>query len=143
MGAGLDDPRSLALALGAARAALGISILTATETALRAMLFGETNETGRAVARLVGARDLTLGAATLMAADRPRALRRLTAMGAALDAADTFALALASSRAAPPSSAAGRPAACPRTAGRRASRRGRGPRGRSSPPARARRPRPP
>jgi hypothetical protein len=95
MGAGLDDPRSFALALGAARAALGISILTATETALRAMLFGETNETGRAVARLVGARDLTLGAATLLAADRPGALRRLTATGAALDAADTFALALA------------------------------------------------
>ena len=95
MPAGLDDPRSLALALGAGRAALGLGILAATETALRAMLFGDTNETGRAVARLVGARDLTLGAATLLAADRPSALRRLTATGAALDVADTLALALA------------------------------------------------
>ena len=91
----LEDPRTLALALGATRAALGISILAATDTALKAMLFGETNETGRAVARLVGARDLTLGAATLLAADRPRELRRLTATGGALDAADTLALALA------------------------------------------------
>jgi hypothetical protein len=95
MPARLDDPRSLALALGATRTALGISILAATETALKAMLFGETNETGRAVARIVGARDLTLGAATLLAADRPRALRRLTATGGTLDAADTVALALA------------------------------------------------
>jgi hypothetical protein len=91
----LDDPRALALALGAARTALGIAILASTETALKAMLYGETDETGRAVARLVGARDLTLGAATLMAADKPRELRRLTATGGALDAADTLALALA------------------------------------------------
>jgi hypothetical protein len=95
MAARLEDPRSLALALGAARTALGVGILAATEPALRAMLYGETNETGRAVARLVGARDLTLGAATLLAAERPRELRRLTVVGGALDAADTFALALA------------------------------------------------
>ena len=95
MPARLEDPHTLALALGAARTALGISILAATETALKAMLFGGTNETGRAVARLVGARDLTLGVATLLAADRPRTLQRLTAAGGALDAADTFALALA------------------------------------------------
>jgi hypothetical protein len=91
----LDDPRVLAVALGAARTALGIGILASTETALKAMLYGDTDETGRAVARLVGARDLTLGAATLLAADRPRELRRLTAAGGALDAADTLALALA------------------------------------------------
>ena len=91
----LEDPRALALAIAAIRAALGISILAATDTALKAMLYGETNETGRAVARLVGARDLTLGAATLLAADRPRELRRLTATGGVLDAADTVALALA------------------------------------------------
>ena len=91
----LEDPRTPALALGAARAALGIGILANTEMALKAMLYEETNETGKAVARLVGARDLTLGAATLLAADRPRELRRLTAAGGARDAADTLALALA------------------------------------------------
>ncbi len=95
MPAGIEDPRSLALALGAGRVALGLGILTATEPALKAMLFGETNETGRAVARLVGARDLTLGAATLMAAGRPQTLRRLTAIGGVLDTADAVALAFA------------------------------------------------
>jgi hypothetical protein len=91
----LEDPRTLALALGAARTVLGIGILANTGMALKAMLYGETDETGRAVARLVGARDLTLGAATLLAADKPRELRRLTATGGVLDAADTAALALA------------------------------------------------
>jgi len=92
----VDPPgRRAALALGAARAGLGVGALFVTGPTLKALLFGETDGTGRALAKLAGGRDLALGLLTLAARDDPAALRQLTFAAAALDAADAFALGLA------------------------------------------------
>ena len=87
------DPlgRQAALALGAARTGLGIGALFATRPTLKALLFGETDGVGRALAKLAGGRDLALGLLTLAARDDAARLRTLT-----LDGADAFALGLAS-----------------------------------------------
>jgi len=87
-----DDGRALAIAVGAARMGLGISVLLAPGAAMRAMLFGETNAAGHGVARLVGARDLGLGLAILAAREDRQSLRRLTVTGGLLDVADAVAL---------------------------------------------------
>lgn len=91
------DPtaRQLALALGTARTVLGVGALFATGPTLKALLFGETDGVGRALAKLAGGRDLALGLLTLAARDNPTALRDLTLTAAALDAADALALGLA------------------------------------------------
>ena len=78
----------------AALMGLGVGVLLAPRGAMRAMLFGETNAAGHAVARLVGARDLALGLATLAAREDRRSLRRLTMTGGLLDVADAVALGL-------------------------------------------------
>lgn len=90
------DPRArqLALALGGARLALGVGALFATRPTLQALLFGETDGVGRALAKLAGGRDLALGALTLAARDDREALRTLTLAAAVLDAADAFSLGL-------------------------------------------------
>jgi hypothetical protein len=92
-----SDPlaRQAALGIGAGRVAIGLGTLLATDPALRALGFAEVGAGGRALARLVGARDLIVGAATIAVRDDLAKLRALTALGAALDAADTCAFAVA------------------------------------------------
>jgi len=85
----------MALTLGAGRLGLGIGALFVTQPTLKALLFGETDAVGRALAKLAGGRDLALGAMTLAARDDAASLRALTLGAAILDAADCFALALA------------------------------------------------
>ncbi len=91
------DPRArqLALVLGGARLTLGLGALFATRPTLKALLFGETDGVGRALAKLAGGRDLALGAITLAARDDAAALRTVTLAAAVLDAADAFAFSLA------------------------------------------------
>ncbi len=90
------DPlaRRAAVAIGAARVALGIGAVFFTEPALRSMGFGEGGATGRALAKLAGGRDIALGLLTVTAGDR-ETLRRMTLTGAALDAADALSSGLA------------------------------------------------
>jgi hypothetical protein len=92
------DPlgRQTALALGAARVGLGIGALFVTRPTLKALLFGETDAVGRALAKLAGGRDLAMGAMTLAARDDAATLRALVLASAVLDAADALALGLAS-----------------------------------------------
>lgn len=94
------DPkaRQLALAIGAGRMALGLSILLATRPALRKMGFGATDASGEALAKLGGGRDLALGAMTLAARDDRLALRTAILVSGACDAADAVALGLAAGR---------------------------------------------
>jgi hypothetical protein len=87
--------RCAALALGAARAGLGVGALFVTGPTLRALLFGETDAVGRGLAKLAGGRDLALGLLTLASRDDPAMLRQLTLAAAVLDAADAFSLGLA------------------------------------------------
>jgi len=90
------DPtaRQVALLLGGGRVALGIGALFATRPTLKALLFGETDGVGRALAKLAGGRDLALGLLTLAARDDREALRTLVLAAAVLDAADAFSLGL-------------------------------------------------
>jgi hypothetical protein len=91
------DPlgRRLALTLAAGRVALGIGALFVTGPTLKAMGFGETDGPGRALAKLAGGRDLTLGLLTLASRDDAAALRTVTLAAAVLDGADAFSLGLA------------------------------------------------
>lgn len=91
------DPnaRRLALALGAARVGLGVGALFFTRATLKALLFGETDARGRALAKLAGGRDLALGLVTLAARDDEAALKRLTQTAGLLDLADAGAMAIA------------------------------------------------
>ena len=91
------DPmaRQVALALGGSRVALGVGALFATGPTLKALLFGETDGVGRALAKLAGGRDLALGLLTLAARDDREMLRTLVLSAAVLDAADAFSLGLA------------------------------------------------
>jgi type IV secretory pathway protease TraF len=93
---GRIDPlgRRAALALGGARVGLGIGALFVTGPTLKALLFGETDSVGRALAKLAGGRDLALGLMTLALRDDAQALRTVTLAAAALDAADAFSLGL-------------------------------------------------
>ena len=88
------DPtaRRVALAIGAARVGLGVGALFLTRPTLRALLFDETDGTGRALARLAGGRDLALGLATLAARGDDEALARLSLLAALLDGADAIAM---------------------------------------------------
>jgi hypothetical protein len=91
------DPlgRRAALGLGAARVGIGVGALFVTGPTLKALLFGETDASGRALAKLAGGRDLALGTLTLAARNEPTALRQLTFVAAILDAADALAFGLA------------------------------------------------
>jgi hypothetical protein len=87
--------RATALELAAARVAIGVGTLFATRPALGALGFGETDASGYAMARMLGARDLALGALTVASRDNRAALRTAALAGAALDAGDAVAFALA------------------------------------------------
>jgi hypothetical protein len=91
------DPigRAATLQLAAGRLAVGSGALFATRPALRALGFGETDASGRALARVLGARDLALGALTLASRGDRGALRTVTVAAAALDAGDAAAFLLA------------------------------------------------
>jgi hypothetical protein len=91
------DPRGrqVALTLGAGRVALGIGALFITGPTLKALRFGQTDGTGRALAKLAGGRDLALGLLTLASHDEAAALRTVTLTAAVLDAADAISLGLA------------------------------------------------
>jgi len=87
--------RSTALQLAAARLAVGAGTFFATRPALGALGFGDTDASGHALAKVLGARDLALGAVTVASRDDRRALRATTLAAAALDAGDAVAFALA------------------------------------------------
>jgi hypothetical protein len=91
------DPfgRQAVLAIGAGRVAIGAGTLLATRPGLRALGFAETDATGSALAKVIGARDLALGAVTLAARDDREALRAAALAATALDAADALAFGLA------------------------------------------------
>lgn len=94
-GAKIDPKaRQLALAIGAGRVAMGLSILLATRPALRGMGFGATDASGEALAKLGGGRDVALGAMTLAARDDRQALRTVILVSGACDAADAVTLGL-------------------------------------------------
>jgi len=88
------DPkaRQVALQIGASRVAMGVGIFLATRPALRVLGFGETDDGGRALAKLGGGRDLAIGALTLAACDDRRALRHALLVSSACDLADAVAL---------------------------------------------------
>lgn len=85
----------MALTLAAGRVALGTGALFVTGPTLKALQFGQTDGTGRALAKLAGGRDLALGLLTLAVRDDAAALRTATLIAAVLDAADAISLGLA------------------------------------------------
>lgn len=92
------DPlgRRVALTIGGGRVALGVGVLCAPRTTLKALGFPETDATGRALAKLAGGRDLALGLFTLALRDERTALRGAVLAAALLDASDAVAFALVS-----------------------------------------------
>jgi hypothetical protein len=86
--------RQVALQIGASRVAIGVGALVATRPALKALGFGEPEQTGMALAKLAGGRDIALGALTLAAHDDARRLRTLLLVSSACDVADAVGLGL-------------------------------------------------
>ena len=90
--------RQVALGIGASRLAMGVGIFFATQPALRALRFGQTDAQGEAMAKLGGGRDIAIGAMTLAARNDPAALRRTILISSACDLADAIALGISSRR---------------------------------------------
>lgn len=84
--------RQVALQIGVSRLAMGLVIFFATQPALRRLGFGGTEETGEALAKLGGGRDIAIGALTLAARDDRAALRSALLISSACDLADAAAL---------------------------------------------------
>jgi hypothetical protein len=84
--------RQVALQIGASRVAMGVGIFLATRPALRILGFGETDDGGRALAKLGGGRDIAIGALTLAARKDREALRHALLVSSACDLADAVAL---------------------------------------------------
>ena len=84
--------RQVALQIGASRVAMGLGIFLATRPALRVLGFGETDDGGRALAKLGGGRDLAIGALTLAARGDREALRTMLLVSSACDVTDALAL---------------------------------------------------
>jgi hypothetical protein len=91
------DPlaRQIALEIGGSRIGVGIAAFFATQPALRALGFSESDATGRAFARVLGARDMGVGWLTLALRDDPHALRRVILISSCLDLADAVAFGVA------------------------------------------------
>jgi hypothetical protein len=85
-------PHRVGIFLSACRVGLGVGTLLVTRPALRVLGFKETDDSGEALARLAGGRDLALGAVTLLMRNDPAAFRSLILAAAALDAADGLTL---------------------------------------------------
>jgi hypothetical protein len=94
------DPkaRQVALGIGGSRLAMGIGIFSATQPALRALRFGETDAQGEAMAKLGGGRDIAIGALTLASRNDPRALRTALLISSACDLTDALALGISARR---------------------------------------------
>jgi peptide-methionine (R)-S-oxide reductase len=84
------DPigRQIALAIGAARIAIGAGALSAPRAALGALGYERPGASALTLARLAGARDVALGALAIAGRDDPGALRAACLAGAGADAAD-------------------------------------------------------
>lgn len=89
--------RGAALTIAAGRLGLGVSALVVTDRALQALGFAQPDSAGRALARLVGTRDVALALLALAARDDREALRDAVLAGAAVDALDAVSLGLAAS----------------------------------------------
>jgi hypothetical protein len=87
------DPlgRQIALEIGASRLGVGIGTFFATRPAMRALGFSESDATGRTFARILGARDIGVGALTLAVRHDPSALRNVILASSCLDLADAVA----------------------------------------------------
>jgi hypothetical protein len=111
------DVRVLSIGSALGRLAIGVGIFAVPRRALPALGFCEVDETGLALARLAGARDVVLGVATLCALDDGNRLRAASLANAAADGADALNFALVLGRT-PRNSAARRgiAAALPATA---------------------------
>jgi len=92
------NARQVALQIGASRVAMGAGIFLATRPALRVLGFGETDDGGRALAKLGGGRDLAIGMLTLAARNDRRALRHALLVSSACDFADAVALGVSARR---------------------------------------------
>jgi uncharacterized protein DUF4267 len=90
------DPkaRQVALQIGASRVAIGLGTMVATRPALKALGFGDPEQSGMALAKLAGGRDIALGAMTLAARDDATKLRTLLLVSSACDLADAVSLGL-------------------------------------------------
>jgi hypothetical protein len=91
------DPlaRQAALALAAGRLAVGTGALLVTRPALRTVGFPEPGATGWSLAKVLGARDVAIGALIIAARDDRATLRAATLAVTTLDAADLLAFSLA------------------------------------------------
>jgi hypothetical protein len=91
------DPltRQAVLAGAAGRLVVGGGAFFATRPALQAVGFAETGAAGSALAKVLGARDLALGALTVAVRDDREALRAVVLVAAVLDAADVAGFAIA------------------------------------------------
>jgi hypothetical protein len=89
------DVRAFSLISSAGRIAIGVGMLAAPESSLRALGFSDVGPATAAVGRIAGIRDLVLGAATLAAFDDPARLRAASLANAVADAGDAAAFAIA------------------------------------------------
>ena len=80
--------RQVALQIGGSRVMVGAAASLATRPSLRALGFDAENPSVRALARVLGARDLAMGSLTLAMRDDPVALRHVILASSLLDAAD-------------------------------------------------------
>lgn len=87
--------KAIALELAAGRVAVGAGAAFAPEPTLRVLGFDGSDGSARAIARVLGARDLALAALTLAVRNDSAALRTTTLAGAALDAGDALAFGFA------------------------------------------------
>lgn len=94
------DPldRALVLGMAAGRVAIGSAALLATRPALKAAGFDGENSSARILARMAGARDITLAGLQLQNIDDPSRLRDATLAAVAADAADAGIFLLAARR---------------------------------------------
>ena len=90
-----SEERLLAIGLAAGRIAIGAGLWLAPQLAADKLGFGDIDDSGMALARLAGTRDLIMGALQLTALDDPDRLRRATAACALADAGDTVTFGLA------------------------------------------------
>jgi hypothetical protein len=93
------DVRAVSIAIGAGRIAIGLGLAASPEIAMRMLGFPRYSPETLVVSRVAGARDIVMGAATLLALGDRRRLAAAHLANAAADAGDaaTFGAALASS----------------------------------------------
>jgi hypothetical protein len=91
------DVRAVSIATGAGRILIGLGLAASPEIAMRLLGFPRYQPETLVVSRIAGARDVVMGAATLLSLDDRDRLARANLANAAADAADsaTFAVALA------------------------------------------------